>query len=258
MSIRNTTRISTYHPIRGAHPAYMIDHINALMAPISLWPLMEDSGTRKDMRAENHLTDNNTVTGNPGPSVNIPLASQFTAANSEYLSLANNAFIDSATGTFSHWGFFYIDTLASVRVKNLGLAFKGAVDSVEWVLWQWQGDDRIRFAVTTDGVWSTRTDAVGPVLSASTWYFIRWGWDNEANTTNIQVDRGAVASATFTGNIFDNNEVLSWGRSPDTLDYIGARMAGQGRANRAITSQEHTWLYNGGSGRSASHLGWAA
>ena len=98
MSIRNTTRISTYHPIRGAHPAYMIDHINALMAPISLWPLREDSGTRKDMRADNNLTDNNTVTGNPGPSVNIPLASQFTALNSEYLSVADNANVSMGSG----------------------------------------------------------------------------------------------------------------------------------------------------------------
>jgi hypothetical protein len=47
---------------------------------ISFWPLTETSGTRVDVHGSNDLTDNNTVTGNPGVVYDVatpPVVSSF-------------------------------------------------------------------------------------------------------------------------------------------------------------------------------------
>ena len=91
---------------------------------VGAWPLDEASGNRRDVSGlGNTLIDNATVTGNPGPSIYIPLASQFTAANSEYLSIADNALLSMGDIEFTIACFFYADSLP---VGNFsGLVTKG-------------------------------------------------------------------------------------------------------------------------------------
>ena len=63
---------------------------------VGYWPLEEASGTRRVAMWGGEYpvgatgldwADNNTVTGNPGPSSNLRLASQFTAVTTEFLQL---------------------------------------------------------------------------------------------------------------------------------------------------------------------------
>ena len=79
---------------------------------IAYWKLDEASGTRNDSKGANHLTDNNTVTQAVGKVGN---AAQFTLANSEYLSIADNA--DLSAGDILEFN----DTKASSVKKGLVL-----------------------------------------------------------------------------------------------------------------------------------------
>ena len=65
---------------------------------IAHWNLDEASGTRVDAKGGNDLTDNNTVTQATGIVSN---AGQFTAANSEYLSIADNAALSTGDIDFT-------------------------------------------------------------------------------------------------------------------------------------------------------------
>ena len=70
---------------------------------VEAWNLQEASGNRAGAFASLTLTDNNTVTQTTGPSSVIPQAALFTAANSEYLSRADEAAL-SLTGDWTITG----------------------------------------------------------------------------------------------------------------------------------------------------------
>ena len=77
---------------------------------IAFWKLGEASGTRVDSIGSNDLTDNNTVTQAAGK---IGNCAQFTAANSEYLSIADNAALSTGDIDFSIVFWVYFDSTPS-------------------------------------------------------------------------------------------------------------------------------------------------
>ena len=70
-------------------PGYVQSGVNIYNGLGANWRLDEVSGSGLDSFGANTLTDNFTVTSSTG--LVFPLARQFTAANSEYLSIADNA-----------------------------------------------------------------------------------------------------------------------------------------------------------------------
>lgn len=98
---------------------------------VAFWKLEEASGSRADAFGANTLTDQNTVTGNPGK---IGNAAQFTAANFEYLTGPDNPTLSiDSNQSFCASLWFYADTVVTFRV----LAGKGSATSGtsrEWFL----------------------------------------------------------------------------------------------------------------------------
>jgi hypothetical protein len=90
---------------------------------VAYWRLDEASGNATDTKGSSTLTDNNTVTSAAGK---ISTSRQFTAANSEFLSIADNAAL--STGNIDFWigGWIYNDSLSGQRM----IASKGRL-SVE-------------------------------------------------------------------------------------------------------------------------------
>ena len=183
-------------------------------------------------------------------------AAQFTAANSEYLSVASNATLQTGDIDFTVAGWFYESSTAPAGF-NRGLANKtnNVGPDVEWVIYQVAATNQLIFRVDANG------DAAGNVVvtfgsvpALATWHFVVAWHDSVGNTINIKVDNGTTATtAHATG--------LTAGASPFELgkwqaSYFDGREACWGFWKRVLTADELTWLYSGGvAPRKYSELG---
>lgn len=214
---------------------------------ISYWKLDETSGTRADavVATGNDLTDNNTVTSNPGK---IGNAGQFTFANTEYLSHADNASLSAGDIDISFAGWMYLDSKATYQVllsKHDGATIAGS----EYLIMYDQGLDRFTFTVY-QGTTNSGTIAANNLGSPSTatWYYIVAWHDATANTVNIQVNNGTVDSVSYSNGINDTTTAFDIGALSNTGFAMDGRIDEVGLWKRTLTVQERTDLYNSGNG----------
>lgn len=216
-----------------------------LTSLISFWELEEASGTRNDAHGTNHLTDNNTVTQAAGK---VGSAGQFTAANSEYLSIADNAALSMGDIDLTVGAWVYLDTIGADR----GIVAKWASGNTEYILYVTSGN-RARFIVrnaanTADGIIS---DAFG-ALTSGTWYFLM-GWHDATNDL-IGVSVNGVSNTTsHSTGVRDSNAAFEIGRFNGS-NYFNGRIDQPFVYKRLLTTTERTWLFNGGAGRSYAEV----
>src|SRR3989338_9836212 len=153
----------------------------------AFWKLDEASGTRSDSVGSNNLTDNNTVTQGTGKVGN---AAQFTAANSESLSITDNTALSTGDIDFTIAAWVYLDSVSSTR----GIVDKRSADAAgsnDYSLRYNQLIDRFAFYVNgVDDTSKAVADNFGSP-SISTWYFIVAWYTATDNTLHIQVNNGA-------------------------------------------------------------------
>lgn len=235
--------------------AYMASNLKEQLR--AYWPLDESAGTRRDragIGVPNDLTDNNTVTGAAGPSIYIPLASQFTAANTEYLSRADNESISTGDIDFSIGVWVYLDSKPANNM-NIIAKWNPAGGQREYRLF-WGTTDRFVVEVSADGtaVTSLSAETFGaPALS--TWYFIGLWHDSVGNTLNIQINAGAISSVAYANGVLSGTSTLIIGGVTETpAELWNGRIGPVAFWSRLLTDQEWTWLYNNSSGHSISQL----
>jgi hypothetical protein len=207
----------------------------------SWWDLDEASGTRADAHGSNNLTDNNTVVSATGKKGN---AADFTRANSEYLSVADNSTLDAGDIDLTLGCWVKLDS----KPASMGIMGKWDGDT-EYILYYNTSSDRFQFIVN-DGSGTTlvNADTLGSP-STGTWYFIM-AWHDEANDTiNIQVNNGGVDSEAHSTGIKVGTATFALGRF-SASNYFDGQMDSPFLAKDLFTSDEKTWLYNGGAGRS--------
>jgi hypothetical protein len=219
---------------------------------VAYWPLDEASGTRRDLSGNGlTLTDNNTVTGNPGPSSKLPLASQFTAANSEYLNRANSAVLQTGGISFTVCAWVYLDTAAA---GNPRIAHKGRVPTDanrEWALTYLSASDRFALAVSPDGTGTGNATATANTFGSpgtGVWRFIEAGYDLAAGLVFIRVNNGAADTAALA----DGPDSLTgdFGIGGEYgVSFWDGRIAGVGFWQRLWTRAEATYMRNDGQGR---------
>lgn len=169
------------------------------------WKLDETSGTRVDSIGSMDLTDNNTVTSATGKFSN---AAQFTAANSEYLSHADDASLDIGDISFAFRCWVYFDDLTSNReIVNKD---KPSTNERSYRLFYAQSSDHIRIGCSSDGNSGATQNAIGTLsgISVDTWYLV-WGWFNkdEGSLNIVKASDGVVdpvRSTAHTGGSFSN------------------------------------------------------
>ena len=217
---------------------------------ISYYSKEEASGTRNDAHGTNHLTDNNTVTQAAGKVGN---AAKFTAPNSESLSIASNPSL-AISDIDASWGFWvYLDT----KSAQMGLVTKWNANSSQrgYQIYYSSAADRFAFLVSSDGTFNANfqinADALGSPATG-TWYYINAWHDSVGNTINIQVNNGTVNSKAHTAGLFASTAAFALGAeafSPFSR-FLNGRLDEAGFWKRVLTTDERTWLWNGGSGRS--------
>ena len=217
------------------------------------WGLQEQSGGRSDLSGfGNHLTDNNTVTGNPGPSGRLPLASQFTAATSESLSIADNVALSTGDIDFTLCGWIYFDTTPASYFGLVTRWHGSGVNQTEYIFYKTNLNPGVfEFAVSSTGADATVvTASTFGNVTTGTWYFVVCWHDSVLNTINIQVNNGAVDSVAYALGVFDSNAVFRLGgQELVPTNFLDGRMAGMGFWKRVLTAAERTYLYNRGQGR---------
>jgi hypothetical protein len=161
---------------------------------VAYWKLNETSGTRNDSVGGLHLTDNNTVGTATGKACSSSAA--FVAANQEYLGTTDNATLSVAGATsfmFAAW--VYIDDKTASRT-----VMAKATTSDEYLLFYNSALDRYEFMFADAGLTYRRVPAnTYGSPATNTWTLVIGWYDAGAGTVNIQVNNGAVDSASTGG-----------------------------------------------------------
>lgn len=216
---------------------------------ISHWKLDETSGNATDAHGSNTLTDNNTVTTAAGK---IGTARQFTAANSESLSHADNADLSLGTDTPFTWALWvYPDTITGVHtlVAKWGGAGSAEVREYHLQIIFNATANYVQFSIGNGASSVTLQTFPNAVLTVGAWNFIVAWHDEVANTVNIQVNNGTVYSGSWSGGTFDGTGTMALGRNGSFgSQYFDGRLDSVSFWKRVLTSGEKTTLYNGGAG----------
>lgn len=222
---------------------------------VAYWKLDEASGARADSVGANHLTDNNTVASATG--LVYPLAADFVAANSEYLSVADNAAL--SMGDINFWMASWVKLDLKTTDRYI-LAKGAAVDNRDYSLAYFSASDRFGARVfDSSGNSITAAIVLANSLGAPStgvWYFITAWHDAAANTVNIQVNNGIVDSASTTAAPGDSTGGLRLGNDAVNSTFfldglLGPTMFGK---NHVPSVAEHTALYNGGAGLTLAQM----
>ena len=213
---------------------------------ISFWELSESSGTRADsvVGSANDLTDNNTVTGgNDGVDY-----SQFTRANSEYLSRADNASLSIGGSTsFSVNAWVYLDTTNTEAICSK----MGAFGQNEFILSQaFSGSNIFRFQIYNSAHNSDTVDIAG--VTTTTWTMVTAICELGGNIS-IAVNGGTPATLTKTRTVNDSTSAFQIGAANGASFWDG-RIRRVGLWKKALIGTEVTALYNGGSGLNYSGM----
>lgn len=215
------------------------------------WKLTEASSTRADTSGNGFtLTDNNTVTGNPGPGGSLATASQFTAANSEYLSCADNATLSMGDIAFTIVAKVYLDSLGVDRAV-LAKSDAGA-NTNEYEIGV-SSSNRFYFKVG-NGSTSAVVTNTSVTATTATWYFLVAKHDPAANTITLAVNQGTAASASYSGGSYNSAHSLVIGQNGGGGAFWNGRIAGVGIWKKIVSDMELTYLYNNGAAGDTVYL----
>jgi len=174
-------------------------------------------------------------------------AGQFTAANSEYVSIASNASLQA--------GDVYLDILTSVYFDSLpaagaqmGILGKWVAGDLEYVLLvdNTGGVITFQFLVrnVADDTTTTATATTFGAPSATTWYFLHVYHDPVANVIGISVNNGAADTAATAGGVRAGTAAFVIGRHT-AGNYLNGRVGSTViRKGSLFSAAEATWIYN--------------
>ena len=212
---------------------------------VEYWPLNEQSGVALGELRGLTLTDNNTVTSAAGVEPHLRPARQFTAANSEYLSIASNALLQVSTGSVTFVISAYLDTISADR--NLFSKYVTGSNEREYRLLYRQAAGAFVFATTVDGTGGTLVELGSNITpAAATWYTIFCGVDTTDDVqwiwTNGDYNSTAKATAVFAA----TSSFLVGAFNSAATAFHDGQLAGLGIWDRTVPRPEREWYYQNG------------
>ena len=171
-------------------------------------------------------------------------AARFTPANTEYLSIADNAALSTGDIAFSVFGWFRLVKGAS---RVLAAKWTTSGNQREYLLEYDSGSDRFRFNVSNDGsatVTVTANNHGSPVDGA--WVFIIAWHDPTGNTIQISVNNGSANSQAHSTGVLNSTARFALGALGDNSNPYSGDMAGVGFVKAVLTATQRTKLYEAG------------
>ena len=185
--------------------------------------------------------------------LNGPLAAQFTAANSEYLSLADNAAMSTANIDWAFAGWVYFDTVVGGIAEDLVAKYNSSVAAErEYLLFlNSSSPNRLSWSVR-DGAGGTETNVTastfGTVPTAQ-WLFVVVDHNAATDIISIAVNNGTADTASHTVGGADTIAPFAIGVRSGGSSYMNGRIDETAFWKRILTSDERSYLWNGGLGR---------
>lgn len=201
------TQATTFYMYYGNPSAVNSENAAGVWKDYSaVWHLSESSGTRSDSSPNgNNLTDNNTVTSNPGKA---GTAAQFTRANNEYLSITETTSLSVADQDFMVSGWVYLDTEPTFT----GFGEQSASGNIAWIAQRDAANDTLSFSVSNDGS-SLTTQACtgfGTITTATWYYFIGWH-DSVNNSIGCRINT-TQNTRLYTTGVYNSTAPIELGR----------------------------------------------
>lgn len=219
-----------------------------LASLVAYWDMEEVSGSRVDEVAGLSLTDNNTVASTTGKVGS--LCADFTAANSEYLSVADNATLSMGDidMTIACW----VNLKSKAADSYIIQKYNPTANQREYGLAYSQSNDRFLWATTRDGLGASLVSVLANNFgspSISTWYFLIAEYNATSNLITISVNNGTANTAAQSAGPFNGTAAFTIGATQGgTSGYADALIDEVGIWKRLLTSGEKAALYNSGSG----------
>ncbi len=209
-----------------------------------------ESSLLADSIGANTLTNNNTVTTVAG--IVGSNAAHFAKASSQYLSIANNASLQSDNGDISVAFWVYMDTKTTAQTYVV----KGGT-LYEFSFYYDMPVDQFNFQIVcTDGTsfpsvhWTTFSPAL------ATWYWLLGQWDSVNHQLAITANNGTPVTSS-PGNtliIRSTAEQFRIGADASGVDPADGRMDQVVFAKKIFTAADRANMYNGGNGMSAAQM----
>ena len=218
---------------------------------VAYWPMDEVSNgsgpvQRNDVRGSNHLTDNNTVTSNPG---RVGNAAQFVRANTEYLSIADNA--DLRTGNIDYTWAVWVnpDTVAADRsiISKWNSGSNG-----EYLLRIDTAGGTAAFYITNG---TTFTAVTRPsVFTAGQWHLVIFYHDSVNDEIGISIDGDTPTTIPWANGSIGSAVPFMVGVDNGNLGVTNfdVRIDEVGFWKRVLTVQERADLWNNDNGNTCA------
>lgn len=211
--------------------------------------LEEASGNAIDAHGNNDLTDTNSVGTAAGKVSN---ARDFERDSSMYFRIEDNT--DISTGDIDFSFAFWVQLESKSAFNSVFGKWDGAPNS-EYIFYYEDSADRLIFSVSNDG-----TAGVGATannfgsVSTGAWMFVVVWHDAANDQIGIQVNNGTADTTAHSTGVLDSTsglEVGAFGGGQSSWDGLIDEF---GFWKKVLTSDEKTWLYNSGNGRSYANI----
>lgn len=246
--VMEMTQTGLFHPIARLRGAAIENGL--AVTPEQIYAMVKTSSTTVDVYRIKRG-------GSPGiPGIHAfegftPQAAQFTAANSEYLSIADNTALSMGDIDMSMGCWVRLDSTPAAG-NTMGIMGKAAAGDLEYWLQvdNTGGTIRFQFRVrnTGDTTTTTVTASTFGTPTTGTWYFVQAYHDATANTIGIAVNNGAFDTASTSGGIRDGTAPFEIGRHTGG-NYLDGRIDAAFVAKEVLTAADWTYLYSSGNGR---------
>lgn len=223
---------------------------------IGYWSLDEASGNALDAHGSNDLTETSgTIASATGKVGN---ARDFEAADTELFLHSSNADLTTGDIDFSIALWINAESLPGGSAVYDYLAKFGlsAGGQAEYLIGYNDATDRHRIVVrnAADSANVTLEAANAGAASTATWYFIVAWHDSVNNTLNIQVNNGTVDSVSHTVGVNSGTDAFAIGARSNSTSFFDGLIDEVGFWKKCLGSDERTWLYNSGNGRSYADI----
>lgn len=224
---------------------------------VALWELNEASGNRADSIGSSTLADNNTVSSESGKfSQNAAL---IVSANSEYLSVSDNAALSMGDIDFSIAAWIKINSdpgteqglvtkwnhSAEQREYRIGFRYAG-------------GSAKFYFNISDSGGGGSQrvsADTLGVITAdGSTWYWVYVYHDAANNLIGISGNNGTIDTESHSTGVYDGTSDFVLGRLASGIQQADCSIQQVAIWKRLLTSDERITIYNSGTGLAFS--GW--
>ena len=217
---------------------------------IAYWRLEEASGQRNDSHGSLHLTDTNTVSSASGK---VGTCASFAQVNSEALVRPG----DDAELSLSADQAFTIQAWVSLASLATMVVLSKDEESEPNSEYQLQYDDSVNrfvFFVWDASAALNIVQSFGQATSVDTWYHVICGHDPANDVLFLSVNNVSLHTDPHTGGTRDTGATFRLGATQAAGFRWNGLMDEVAFWKRVLTTDEITWLYNAGNGRSYADL----